>query len=130
MDSIAKPCFLCRSCELCMCDDCRSIAHEYEELEQRRKATLFQLEERLEAVTTERDRLARHLELLESIVPWSVTDTLQAWANTLTLARLTESIKHALDDERKLDEIDRLFLSGKYKAANTKLKRFLGDSKP
>lgn len=40
-----KPKFLCRSCGEFMCDDCMSIAAEYEELYARQKSRLAMLEE-------------------------------------------------------------------------------------
>ena len=74
-----KQSFLCGNCKRVMCNDCREIAEEYQELLDARIYALASAVSELETTQAEVARLKRRAEMYEECAKAGVGDIIAAW---------------------------------------------------
>lgn len=79
--------FLCARCKSVMCEDCISIAEEYQMLEQNRKQALVVANDKVEKLQLECDKWKRRAEMFEDVAKAGVGDIISAWMDN-NFARL------------------------------------------
>jgi formate hydrogenlyase subunit 6/NADH:ubiquinone oxidoreductase subunit I len=80
-DLLTKPgeIFLCSRCMDAMCEDCISIADEYQYRDGTLKRAAYQAEDELKKAQTEIKRLQRSAEQWENIAKLGYSDVIQQW---------------------------------------------------
>lgn len=71
--------FLCTSCKSCMCDDCREIAEEYQELLENRTRALMIANSNEEQAKRRLETETRRADMFEKIAKAGVGDIIAAW---------------------------------------------------
>jgi len=71
--------FLCGNCNRVMCEDCKSIAEEYEHLLQIRTRELIAAQDRLEEKQIELDVMKRRADMFEKISKCAIPEVIIAW---------------------------------------------------
>ena len=71
--------FLCDRCKAIMCEDCVSIAEEYQQLEQNRKSSMMRLEGELEKANAEAAMWKRRAEMYHEVSLAGLPDVITAW---------------------------------------------------
>lgn len=71
--------FLCNRCKAIMCEDCISIAEEYQQLEQNRKRSMMHMEEELEKSKAEAVMWKRRAEMYHEVSLAGIPDIISAW---------------------------------------------------
>jgi len=83
--------FLHSHCKAGMCEDCVSIAEEYQELEERRKQAMLEKEHRYEQMKKELDRANRKATMYVEVAKVGVGEIISAWMDKEINALLAES---------------------------------------
>lgn len=78
-----KPEFLCGSCTDILCDDCASIAAEYEFLYARQKLQLITAQDQNEKLTAEVANWKRRAEAMEQVAKIGYSDVIQGYIDSL-----------------------------------------------
>ena len=74
-----SPSFLCGRCKSVMCEDCISIAEEFQQLEQNRKRAMMNLEVELEKAKAEVVMWKRRADLYLETSRAGLPDVITAW---------------------------------------------------
>lgn len=83
-----SPSFLCRTCAAVMCDDCRAIAEEYQQLYQRQRSALVMSDDRSLALRAENERLKRDLAEYRRLIEVGQPPLFVAWMRSLSPSTL------------------------------------------
>jgi hypothetical protein len=87
---MSKQSFLCGNCRREMCDDCREIAEEYQELLEKRTQALSATQEENERLTMELRNTKRRADMFERVAKAGLPNIILAWMdkeiNTLLAA--------------------------------------------
>ncbi len=75
----SSPSFLCGCCKSVMCEDCISIAEEYQQLEQIRKLDMLRMEHELTEARAELQKQKRRAEMYEQVARAGLPDIIGAW---------------------------------------------------
>ena len=79
MNRVATASFLCNRCKHVMCEDCISIAEEYQQLDQIRKSSMIRMEEELRQVKAELEQLTRRAAMYQEVAQAGLPDIIGAW---------------------------------------------------
>lgn len=83
-----SPSFLCRACATVMCDDCRGIAEEYQQLYQQQRAYLVKADDQLLRLRAENERLTRQLADYRRMLEVGQHHLFVAWMRSLSPSTL------------------------------------------
>ena len=92
-----KNSFLCRHCAAVMCDECRSIAEEYDELYTRQKAYMHKAQQELEAAQRALKIAERSRDDYKRIIELGIAPQMLAWMRSLTPAQLRKASEREAD---------------------------------
>lgn len=76
---MTKQSFLCTACRDGMCDDCRDIAEEFDELLKRRTAALANAQDEIEKLKRKYAELERRANMYEEMSKVGLGDIIGAW---------------------------------------------------
>ena len=74
-----KQSFLHERCKTNMCEDCITLAEEYQEIEVRRRAKIIRLDEENERLKARFDKLERRAFVWEEVARAGLPDIIEAW---------------------------------------------------
>lgn len=96
-----SPSFLCRACAIVMCDDCRGIAEEYQQLSERQRSYLVRADDQLTRLRAENDRLTRQLAEYRRVLEVGQHHLFTAWLRDLSPSTLRLIAERQAREEQK-----------------------------
>jgi hypothetical protein len=83
-----SPSFLCRTCATVMCDDCRGVAEEYQQLYQQQRAYLVRADDVVLRLRAENERLQRQAADYRRLLEVGQHHLFVAWMRSLSPSTL------------------------------------------
>lgn len=83
-----SPSFLCRACAAVMCDDCRGIAEEYQQLYEGQRSYLVRADDTVLRLRAENERLTRQLADYRRVLEVGQHHLFTAWLRDLSPSTL------------------------------------------
>ena len=96
-----SPTFLCRACATVMCDDCRGIAEEYQQLYQQQRSYLARADDQLLRLRAENERLARQNAEYRRVLEVGQHHLFVAWLRDLSPSTLRLIAERQAREEQK-----------------------------
>jgi len=91
-----NPEFLCSACSECMCEDCKSVAEEYEYLATQRKFALMKMQDQIDELNRTIKRQELSITAWKNMAEVGYADTIKAWMEF----EVSKTIKAGMKDKK------------------------------